>query len=63
MLGGLGLTDLVATRGFTGTRTARYQKPGRYADYMLTNRPAEVRRFDVVMDPEVSDHCPLILEI
>ena len=58
-----GLTELVTRRGFDGTRTSHYTKPGRFADYMLVNHESEVTRFDVVHQPEVSDHCPLVLEI
>jgi endonuclease/exonuclease/phosphatase family metal-dependent hydrolase len=58
-----GLTELVTGRGFEGTRTAHYGKPGKFADYMLINRSHEVLRFEVVYQPEVSDHCPLVLEI
>lgn len=58
-----GFEDMVTTRGFAGTRTQRYTKPGRFADYLLVNRPEAVRHFDVVREPEVSDHCPLVLEI
>ena len=58
-----GFTDLVSTMDFDGTRTSHYAKPGRYADYMLIDRPDEVRRFQVVYEPEISDHCPLVLEI
>lgn len=59
----LGLTDLVTTRGFSGTRTSHYEKPGRFADYMLVGRSVEVVGFDVVEQPEVSDHRPLVLEL
>lgn len=58
-----GLKDLVTGRGHAGTRTSYYQRPGRFADYVLVNDVVQVRRFDVVRDPEVSDHCPLLLEI
>lgn len=58
-----GFTELVTTMGFHGTRTSHYTKPGRFADYMLINRPEAVARFEVVYSPEVSDHCPLILEV
>lgn len=58
-----GMEELVTARGFTSTRTALYEKPGKYADYMLINRPEDVLGFDVVHAPEVSDHCPLVLEI
>ncbi len=63
VLASLGLTDLVTTHGFKGTRTSHYKKPGRFADYMLVNDAVENARFTVVAEPEVSDHCPLILEI
>jgi endonuclease/exonuclease/phosphatase family metal-dependent hydrolase len=63
VLGELGLSDLVTGRGFTGTRTSHYTKPQRFADYMLVNPKVEVVNFDVVTTPEISDHCPLLLEI
>ncbi|WP_299783773.1 endonuclease/exonuclease/phosphatase family protein [uncultured Roseobacter sp.] len=63
ILADAGLTELVTRRGFEGTRTSLYKKPGRFADYMLVNREAEVHAFDVVYDPEVSDHCPLVLRL
>jgi endonuclease/exonuclease/phosphatase family metal-dependent hydrolase len=62
-LGKLGLTDLVTSRGFTDTRTSHYAKEGRFADYMLVTPDVRVARFDVVAEPEVSDHRPLLLEI
>ncbi|MFB7142984.1 endonuclease/exonuclease/phosphatase family protein [Agrobacterium deltaense] len=58
----LDLTDLVTTRGFTDTRTSHYAKANRYADYMLVNPAVQIDRFYVVRQPEVSDHCPLLLE-
>ena len=57
----LGLTDLVTTRGFTDTRTSLYTKPGRFADYMLTSPQLVVASFDIISQPEVSDHRPLLL--
>jgi endonuclease/exonuclease/phosphatase family metal-dependent hydrolase len=54
---------LVTHVGFGGTRTASYTKPGKFADYMLVNDAVDVRSFNVIRDPEVSDHCPLVLEI
>lgn len=38
-------------------------KPGKFADYMLVNREDAVKDFDVIHDPEVSDHCPLVLDL
>ena len=61
-LAALGLRDLVTAGGFPGTRTARYTKPGRFADYLMINDAVRVRHFDVVQTPEVSDHCPLVLQ-
>jgi len=63
ILANIGLHDLVTAGGFGGTRNSHYQKPGKFADYMLVNRKVEVCGFAVVNTPEVSDHCPLILEI
>ncbi len=63
ILAEIGLTDLVTARGFAGTRTSHYRKPGRFADYMLVNDGVEPLAFDVVAQPEVSDHRPLLLEI
>jgi Endonuclease/Exonuclease/phosphatase family len=58
-----GFEELVTANNFEGTRTSHYNKPGRFADYMLINSLEAVKRFDVVYAPEVSDHCPLVLEI
>lgn len=60
-LAALDLTDLVTSRGFTDTRTSLYAKPGRFADYMLTSPQVAVANFDVISNPEVSDHRPLLL--
>lgn len=59
-LGALGLVDLVGT---ADTRTSRYAKPLRHADYLLVNRPHEVQRFEIVAEPEVSDHRPLVVDL
>ncbi|TKT83057.1 endonuclease/exonuclease/phosphatase family protein [Aquamicrobium sp. LC103] len=61
-LGRLGLSDLVTTRGFSDTRTSYYEKNGRFADYMLVTPEVDVRHFDVVAAPEVSDHRALLLD-
>ncbi len=58
-----GLVELVQSRGFTSTRSSHYKKPGRFADYMLIDREDAVRDFQVIGQPEVSDHCPLVLEL
>ncbi len=63
VLAELGLRDLVTGRTLPGTRSSHYKKPGKFADYMLVNEAAVVRNFTVITTPEVSDHCPLLLEI
>ena len=63
ILKGFGMTELVISRGFTSTRNSHYKKPGKFADYMLVNLENEVKDFQVVYYPEVSDHCPLVLEL
>lgn len=63
VLAELGLVDLVVSRGFTDTRTSHYRKAGRFADYLLVTPQVEVLAFDVVAQPEVSDHRALLLEL
>lgn len=55
-----GLVDLV---GSTDTRTSRYEKPCRHADYMLVSVPETVVSFKAPPLPEVSDHRILALTI
>jgi endonuclease/exonuclease/phosphatase family metal-dependent hydrolase len=55
-----GLTDLV---GAADTRSSHYRKPVRHASYLLVSDVAAVRRFEILAEPEVSDHRALILEI
>lgn len=62
ILGQAGFTELVTTRTRRGTRNSLYPKPERHADYLMVNEAVDVKQFDVVFEPEVSDHCPLILE-
>ena len=58
-----GLTELVAHWGFPSTRNSFYKKPGKFADYMLVSDKDEVQGFRVIYDPEVSDHCPLVIAL
>lgn len=58
-----GLTELVTTGGFSGTRSSHYPKPGKFADYMCVSDPAAVLDFQVIRCPELSDHCPLVLTL
>jgi len=62
VLARLGVADLVTAQGVEGTRTSHYKKPGRFADYMLVNGAVGSGDFQVVRTPEVSDHCPLLLD-
>ncbi|KIC48889.1 endonuclease/exonuclease/phosphatase family protein [Tateyamaria sp. ANG-S1] len=57
----VGLYDLIAHHGVTDTRTALYEKPQRFADYMLVSDGLLSASFDVPAQPVVSDHRPLIL--
>jgi endonuclease/exonuclease/phosphatase family metal-dependent hydrolase len=63
LLGDAGFSELVTGRGFTTTRNSQYKKPGKFADYMLISDADAVQKFEVVYDPEVSDHCPLVLTL
>jgi endonuclease/exonuclease/phosphatase family metal-dependent hydrolase len=60
ILGGIGLVDLV---GEADTRTSRYAKPLRHASYLLISDTDAVRRFEIVKEPEVSDHRALLLDL
>lgn len=64
-----GLSDLVVGGGHNSTRTPLYyndpKKKGEplFADYMLVSPGVKVKKFEVVRNPVVSDHCPLVLDI
>ncbi|MCU7731148.1 endonuclease/exonuclease/phosphatase family protein [Actinoplanes sp. KI2] len=60
VLAELGLTDLA---GAADTRTSHYGKPVRHASYLLVSEVAAVERFEILTEPEVSDHRALILDI
>jgi endonuclease/exonuclease/phosphatase family metal-dependent hydrolase len=60
LLATVGLVDLVGT---ADTRTSQYAKPVRHAGYLLVSEPAAVRRFEILTEPEVSDHRALLLEV
>ena len=59
VLGAAGLVDLVGT---ADTRTSRYPKDVRHANYMLVSDPTVVSAFDAPPTPEVSDHRFLVLD-
>lgn len=60
ILAGLDLVDLV---GPADTRTSQYAKPVRHASYLLVSDPAAVARFEILTEPEVSDHRALLVEL
>lgn len=60
ILAGLGMVELV---GSADTRTSHYRKPVRHASYLLVSEPAVVDRFEVLGEPEVSDHRALRLDL
>lgn len=55
--------ELVQRHGFKSTRSSHYKKSNRFADYMLINQADAVQDFQVIRQPEVSDHCPLVLTL
>ncbi len=57
----IGLSNLIKEYGITSTRSSHYIKPEKYADYMLVSSGINVTDFGVLND-EVSDHLPLLLE-
>jgi endonuclease/exonuclease/phosphatase family metal-dependent hydrolase len=60
VLADVGMVDLV---GSADTRTSWYPKPIRNASYLLVSDTAAVARFEIVAEPEVSDHRALVLEL
>jgi endonuclease/exonuclease/phosphatase family metal-dependent hydrolase len=60
ILAAIGLTDLVGT---ADTRTSRYSKPVRHGSYVLVSDPEAAAGFDIVVEPEVSDHRALVLDM
>ena len=59
----LRLKELVREHGIASTRTSHYKKPGHFADYMLIDASVTSYAFEVLQQPEVSDHCPLLLTL
>lgn len=63
VLAELRLADRTVAVAPEGTRTSFYAKFGRFADYILTNPAAAAATVAVVRQPEVSDHCPLVVTL
>lgn len=57
----VGMVNLIKKNGVTSTRSHHYEKPMRFADYMLLSPQIQVQSFSV-SDVEVSDHLPMILD-
>lgn len=57
-----GLRNLIKEFGITSTRTSRYTKADKFADYIFISKGLVIKDFKVLPD-EVSDHAPLLLEI
>lgn len=60
ILNDLSLVDLV---GSANTRTSRYTGSVAHASYLLVSDPTAVKHFEVVTEPEVSDHRALLLDV
>ena len=56
------LRNLTREYAVTSTRSSHYSKNGKFADYIFTSADVRVLDFHVLED-EVSDHLPLLLEI
>ncbi len=56
-----GLRNLIQDYGVTSTRTNYYTKAEKYADYVFVSEGISVINFQVLED-QVSDHSPLLLE-
>ena len=53
----------VTACGLPGTRTWHYCKSGRFADYALVGEDLVDPPVEVVREPDVSDHCRLLLKL
>lgn len=55
------MNNLVKEYKVTSTRTSYYPKQEKFADYIFTSPDVAVKSFAVLQD-EVSDHSPLLVE-
>jgi len=55
------MINLIKKFGFTSTRSGYYTNRGKFADYILVSPDVAVNHFEVLQN-EVSDHLPLLLE-
>lgn len=56
-----GMRNLIKEFGVESTRSAIYKKPQKLADYILISPNIDIKHFEVIQN-EVSDHLPVILE-
>lgn len=56
-----GMKNLVKEYAVSSTRSHLYEKPNKFADYILTSLDVKVKDFQVLQDV-VSDHLPLVLD-
>ena len=56
-----GMKNLIKEYGITSTRNRFFEWPDKFADYILVSPEVTVKSFQVIQN-EVSDHLPLILE-
>lgn len=62
MIEAAGFRNLVTEAGVLSTRSGLHTGPVKFADYIFVDSEAEVKHFEV-MDDQVSDHLPLLVEI
>lgn len=55
------MVNLIKKHHVHSTRTQYYKKEERYADYILVSPQIHIHQFKV-MEDEVSDHCPLLID-
>jgi endonuclease/exonuclease/phosphatase family metal-dependent hydrolase len=58
---GQGMRNMIKEYGVVSTRSGLYQKPDKFADYIITSPEIDVKAFKV-LPHSVSDHLPLYLE-
>ena len=56
------LTNQIKNFDIKSTRTKLYKKPEKFADYIFTSPEFIINKFEV-LDVEVSDHSPLLIEV
>ena len=56
-----GLRNLIKEYNITSTRTSFYERPDKYADYILVSKGIDIKDFKVLPE-EVSDHSALYLD-